>query len=72
MPGDPPPPETLVGVGPADTIADASGAPAAPRKRPASAHGAGTRYKVGDMIGRGGNGEVVSARDEQIGRQVAI
>jgi serine/threonine-protein kinase len=76
-----PPPETLVGIGPAasappadpaDTIADTSGIPAAPRKRAPSAHGAGTRYKLGDMIGRGGSGEVLSARDEQIGRQVAI
>jgi eukaryotic-like serine/threonine-protein kinase len=74
MSGDtpPPPPETLVGVGPADTIADDSGVPAAPRKRAPSAHGAGTRYKLGDMIGRGGSGEVLTARDEQIGRQVAI
>ena len=73
MSGDTPPPptETLVGVGPADTIADDSGAPAVPKRAP-SAHGAGTRYKLGDMIGRGGNGEVLSARDEQIGRQVAI
>jgi eukaryotic-like serine/threonine-protein kinase len=30
------------------------------------------RYKMGDMLGRGGMGEVVSARDEQIGRDVAI
>jgi len=73
MPGDPPPPpETLVGVGPADTIADDSSGPVQPRKRAPSAHGAGTRYKLGEMIGRGGSGEVLSARDEQIGRQVAI
>jgi len=72
MPEDRPPPETLAGVGPADTVVDDGSAPAPPRKRAASAHGATTRYKLGDMIGRGGNGEVLSARDEQIGRQVAI
>ena len=30
------------------------------------------RYTVGDLLGKGGMGEVVSARDEQIGRSVAI
>ncbi len=35
--------------------------------------GLGTlRYKFGELIGRGGMGEVVSARDEQIGRTVAV
>ncbi len=37
------------------------------------AHGnVGSRYRVGARIGQGGMGEVVSAFDEQIGREVAV
>ena len=43
---------------------------------PAASDAAGevlsTRYRLGAVIGRGGMGEIVSARDEQIGRSVAI
>ena len=34
--------------------------------------GVGGRYELGREIGRGGMGEVLAARDEQIGREVAI
>jgi eukaryotic-like serine/threonine-protein kinase len=34
--------------------------------------GAGVRYVVGDVIGKGGMGEVLGATDSQIGRPVAI
>ena len=63
---------TLEGLGPsADTIADTGTAPPAAPKPRAPSHAA-TRYVIGDAIAKGGMGEVFAARDEQIGRQVAV
>src|SRR5512146_2356475 len=39
----------------------------APPERPSA-----TRYALGERIGKGGMGEVLAARDEQIGREVAV
>ncbi|HUJ62383.1 MAG TPA: serine/threonine-protein kinase [Kofleriaceae bacterium] len=50
------------------TIADATPEPIAP----IAAGDKLARYRVTAVLGRGGMGEVVSARDEQIGRQVAV
>jgi hypothetical protein len=33
---------------------------------------ASTRYELGELLGQGGMGEVLSARDRQIGREVAV
>jgi serine/threonine protein kinase len=61
---------TLSGIGPnADTIAEADSS--TPRK-PHDVQTAAARYVGGDVIGKGGMGEVLAARDEQIGRQVAV
>ena len=62
---------TLNGLGPsADTVADSGTAPAkAQRREPTPG---ATRYAIADVIARGGMGEVFAARDEQIGRQVAV
>jgi len=47
--------------------------PGAPPERPSRMPMPGLgRYDLGDILGRGGMGEVVSARDEHIGRAVAI
>src|SRR4051812_39158792 len=32
----------------------------------------GDRYRLGELIGRGGMGDVVAATDDQIGREVAV
>ncbi|HEY4177286.1 MAG TPA: serine/threonine-protein kinase [Kofleriaceae bacterium] len=36
------------------------------------AHQVPAHYKIGELIGRGGMGEVIAAQDEHIGREVAI
>jgi len=41
-------------------------------RAPAALPDALARYQLGSILGRGGMGEVISARDEQIGRSVAI
>jgi len=62
---------TLNGLGPsADTVADTGGEPAKPQRREPTP--GATRYVISDAIARGGMGEVFAARDEQIGRQVAV
>ncbi|MBL8625746.1 MAG: serine/threonine protein kinase [Myxococcales bacterium] len=50
----------------ADTLAAGAGGPAAP------AVADGARYQLGAAIGAGGMGEVVSASDRRIGRDVAV
>jgi eukaryotic-like serine/threonine-protein kinase len=42
------------------------------RDRSANRRITGDRYQLGEAIGRGGMGEVIAARDQQIGREVAI
>ncbi|HEY4060068.1 MAG TPA: bifunctional serine/threonine protein kinase/MFS transporter [Kofleriaceae bacterium] len=39
---------------------------------PFGAHQPPPHYKIGELIGRGGMGEVIAAQDEHIGREVAI
>jgi serine/threonine-protein kinase len=57
---------------PADTAAP-TGPTTHARPRPPSAPlEDGDRYEIGDEIGRGGMGEILAARDNQIGRDVAI
>jgi len=54
----------------AKTTAERSAGTHAPLREPA--HLIGERYQLGDVFGQGGMGEVVNARDQQIGRDVAI
>ncbi len=56
-------------VKPDDTLLDTKGGAAALSREPT---GIGTRYRVGEMIGRGGMGEVRLARDTRIEREVAV
>jgi eukaryotic-like serine/threonine-protein kinase len=76
---DPPAPRTTQLYGAVDleayppTLVDA--ALARPPRAPTATPEEGSllaRYRVGDVLGQGGMGEVLSARDEQIGRPVAI
>ena len=46
--------------------------PQLPRRRASAPLVTGERYEVGELIGRGGMGEVRAAYDVQIGREVAI
>ncbi len=52
-----------------DTLLDSKGGSTTRSREPA---GIGTRYQVGEMIGRGGMGEVRLARDTRIDREVAV
>ncbi|HEY3804262.1 MAG TPA: serine/threonine-protein kinase [Kofleriaceae bacterium] len=72
---------TLSGIGPGrdtldednrvpPTIADDGGPAAVPRVREPTSPS--RRYVVSDVIAKGGMGEVLAARDEQIGRPVAV
>ncbi len=57
---------TTAEAGTAATTAERGGSGRAANRRVSD------RYELGDAIGRGGMGEVIAARDRQIGREVAI
>ncbi|HEY5923188.1 MAG TPA: protein kinase [Kofleriaceae bacterium] len=63
---------TLVTPGDPRDATPTVGSPAKRSIRPAGPLKPGNRYAIGEVIARGGMGEVVHAVDEQIGRPVAI
>jgi serine/threonine-protein kinase len=56
----------------ADTIVGTQSPPTQPSNAGRPSTSQLQRYRIGDVIGRGGMGEVVSAHDEQIDRPVAL
>jgi len=55
---------------PAD--ADVATQPSSGRGASLATGGIGARYRLGELIGKGGMGDVLAASDEQIGREVAV
>src|SRR5690349_9343103 len=64
--------DTIQALPPPPTPSYAQTQPFAPGVRPSELRLEGTRYKIGQVIGEGGMGEVLVAIDEHIGREVAV